>query len=40
MQRIFKCDKTQDIRLTSDYVRNILIYGLPFSIYLYSNYKF
>ena len=39
LQRIFNCDKLQDISITPDKVLNSLAYGLPFRIIIYTSYK-
>jgi len=39
LQRIFNCDKTQDINITSDKVLNSLAYGSPFCVIIYTSYK-
>jgi len=39
VQRIFKCDKIQDISLTRDKVLNIFIHGTLFCIIIYTSYK-
>jgi len=39
LQRIFNCDKTHDIIITSDEVLNSLVYGSPFCVIIYTSYK-
>ena len=38
LQRIFNCDKIHDISITSDEVRNTLIYGSFFCGIIYTSY--
>lgn len=40
MQRIFNCDVSQDITLTSDIVLSSLVYLLPFCVIIYTSYTF
>ena len=39
LQRIFNCDKMQDISITPDKVLNSLVYGSPFCVIIYTSYK-
>jgi len=39
LQRIFNCDKMQDIIITPDKVLNSLAYVSPFCIIIYMSYK-
>ena len=39
MQRIFHYDKIQNTSLIPDKILNILIYGRPFSVIIYTSYK-
>jgi len=38
LQRIFNCDKTYDITITSDEVLNTLVYGSSFFVIIYTSY--
>ena len=39
LQRIFNCDKMQDIIITPDKVLNSLVYESPFFVIIYTSYK-
>jgi len=39
LQRIFNCDKMQDIIITPDKVLNSLVYRSPFCVIIYTIYK-